>query len=66
MARISVVIGKLQVENVVVSENVSVGALWDTGLPLSNNVEMQINGEVLARGVLCTYEGRFAVHVSDR
>ena len=40
------------------------GAMYSTNLALSPEVQLQVRGEEVARGTLCTYEGRFAVSVS--
>ncbi len=39
------------------------GAIWNTGLELSNQVGLVINREEVGRAVLCSYEGRFAISV---
>jgi hypothetical protein len=65
MTRISVILGKMSVDSTVVQEYMSQGALWDTGIKLSDNVSMLLNGEQMARGKLHVYEGRFALNVIE-
>lgn len=40
-----------------------VGAVWQTAIDLGNQIVLTINGEPIARGTLCVYEGRFAISV---
>jgi hypothetical protein len=63
MTRISVVLGKINVDSAVVQENVSPGTVWDTGIKLSDLVDMYLNGEIIARGKLSVYDDRFALNV---
>ena len=37
--------------------------MWDTGVALSDTVELYLNGDVMARGTLSIFEGRFALEV---
>lgn len=63
MTRISISFAKLSQEASSVAEFGQVGTIWDSGIALSDNVQMILNGDVVAQGVLCTYDGRFALSV---
>lgn len=64
MTRIGIVFGKFSVDSAILSENSQFGSLWDTGVLLSDSVQMILNGDVVATGTLCTYDGRFALSVN--
>lgn len=64
MTRVSIVFGKLSLDAHALAEYSQAGSLWDTGLTLSDTVQMVLNGEAVAQGILCTYDGRFALSVS--
>lgn len=61
--RMSICLLTRTVDSQVLGELSQTGALWDTGLPLGDTVEMVINGEKVAEATLGTFEGRFAITV---
>lgn len=61
--RLSIEFGVLSFESSQLLEVGQVGAFWDTGLALSDKVQMAINGEKVAEARLCAFEGRFAITV---
>ena len=63
MTRISVVLAKVSCDTSVINENISINSMWDTGVALSDTVELYLNGDVMARGTLSIFEGRFALEV---
>lgn len=63
MTRLSICFVKLSLETAAVAEYGQPGTIWDTGIALSDNVQMVLNGDVVAQGILCTYDGRFALSV---
>lgn len=63
MTRLSICLGKVSVDTHLFNDYLSVGALWDTGLILSDHVMMYLNNEVVAKGQLATYQGRYALSV---
>lgn len=64
MTRVAIEFGKITLDPLLLSEYSQAGILWDTGLGISENVLMVINGETVARSILCEYQGRFALSVS--
>lgn len=61
--RLAIEFGKVALKPAELAEVSQVGAIWDTGIALTNNVNLVIKGETVARAFLCTYEGRFAINV---
>jgi len=62
--RLSIEFGRIGLNAAQLSEVAQVGAVWETGLPLGEQVQIVINGEVVGSATLCTYEGRFAISVA--
>jgi hypothetical protein len=63
MTRLSICLGKISIDTQILNDYLSVGALWDTGIVLSDHVMMYLNNEVIAKGQLATYQGRYALSV---
>ena len=63
MTRLSICLGKLSIDTQTLNDYLAVGALWDTGLMLSDQVMMYLNNEVVAKGQLSTYQGRYALSI---
>ena len=63
MTRVSISFGKVRLDAASLTELQQPGAVWNTGLALSDNLQMIINGERVANVVLGIYQGRFAVQV---
>lgn len=61
--RLAVEFAGVPVEAAILAEVAQFGAVFDTGVPLSNEVRLMVNGEPVAKALLCTYEGRFALSV---
>lgn len=61
--RLSIEFGKVSFDSTTMAEMGQVGAIYETDLPLTENVVMVINGERVADATLCSYEGRFAISV---
>lgn len=61
--RVAVQLATFQVDGSGLAELGQVGALHDTGIKLSDLVQIVINGEQVAKAHLCTYEGRFAISI---
>ncbi len=61
--RVAIEFGVTQFESAMLLEMAQVGAMWDTGLPLSDKVILSINGEKVGDARLCLFEGRFAITV---
>lgn len=61
--RLSIELGGATLELSTVAELAQPGAILETQIPLSDRVQMVINGERVAEAHLCSYEGRFAVSV---
>ena len=62
--RLAVVFEALSLDANLMAELGQSGAMYSTNLALSPEVQLQVRGEEVARGTLCTYEGRFAVSVN--
>lgn len=62
--RVFIEFGQVPADPGLLAEIAQAGAVYDTGFPLSDQVEMVINNERVASGTLCSYEGRFAISVS--
>lgn len=62
--RVFIEFGQLSADPGLLAEIAQAGAIYDTGFPLSDKVEMVINNERVASATLCSYEGRFAISVS--
>lgn len=63
MTRLSICFAKVSQDSASISEYGQPGTIWDTGIALSDGVQMILNGDVVAQGILCTYDGRFALSV---
>lgn len=63
MTRVSVCFGRVSIDNALFTELQQPGAVWNTRIPLSDNLQMVINGEKVADVLLGIYQGRFAVQV---
>lgn len=61
--RLSIQFGTLAVDPVIVAELAQPGAIYPTGLPLSDMVQLIINAERVGSATLCTYQGRYAITV---
>ena len=61
--RLSIEFLSANIDSSTIPEISQIGAIYDTGIPLSNEVSLIVNREQVARAVLCTYEGRFALSV---
>lgn len=61
--RFSVVLGTLDCDSTVISEWSQPGVVIDTGVLLGDRIELWVNGVKSGRGVLRSYQGRFAVEV---
>ncbi len=61
--RLSIEVGAVKFDAVVLSEMAQVGAIWDTGIRFSDKVALAINAEKVADAALCLFEGRFAISV---
>ena len=63
MTRLAIEFPALSLDGPLVAEIAQVGSFFDTGVELSDRVDMVINGEKVAEASLCVYEGRFAISV---
>ncbi len=63
MTRVSVCFGRVLIDSAAFTELQQPGAMWNTRIPLSDNLQMIINGEKIADVLLGIYQGRFAVQV---
>ncbi|NMC63802.1 MAG: hypothetical protein GYA55_11620 [SAR324 cluster bacterium] len=61
--RLSISLGRLSMDANLLSELRQPGALWSTGLSLSDQTQIVINNEKVADASLGVYQGRFAVNV---
>ncbi len=61
--RLTLSFGEMTLSNKELAEISQQGAVCETALPLSNRVSMRIGGEPVSEGILCSFEGRFAVSV---
>ncbi len=61
--RLSIEFGTVRFDAGTIAEMAQVGAIWDTGVKLTNRVSMVVNGERVAEATLCLYEGRLAISV---
>ena len=61
--RLSLSFGEMTFNTKELAEISQAGAVCETTLPVSNRVSMRIGGEPVSEGVLCSFEGRFAVSV---
>jgi hypothetical protein len=61
--RLSIEFGSVELDAQQISELSQIGAIWNSGIPLGQPVEMRVNEELVARATLSTYEGRFAITV---
>jgi hypothetical protein len=62
-ARIGIQLGTIEVDPPIASEISQPGAVIETGWPLTADVDLMVNNEHLAEGVLKSFEGRLAVNV---
>lgn len=60
---VSVELGKVQFDTPTFAEMSQAGAIWKTDILSNDKVDLVSNSEVLAKGKLCCYQGRFAVTV---
>ena len=61
--RLSICFGKVSISPEILTEISQPRALWDTGITLTDQIQMVINGEKVASAQLGIYEGRFALTV---
>jgi len=61
--RISFELGRITVKGQVASELTQKGAIYQTDLPLNDEVDIVINSKKVKKAVLCNFEGKFAVSV---
>jgi len=61
--RLSISLGSISIDSIMLQEVAQPGAMLETALPLSNKVSMLINNEKVGEAQLCVYEGRFALSV---
>ena len=61
--RISIEMGTVALEAAEVSELSQHGTFTDTGIELSDRVNMVINSQKVAEATLCTFQGHFAITV---
>lgn len=61
--RLSIELTSVKFDPALLSEMAQVGAIWDTGVRLSDKVMLTINGDRVADATLCLFEGRFAISV---
>ncbi len=62
--RISIQLCKLKADPQYLAEYSQVGAVIDTGHPLSPEVQIVINNEKVGEAKLCTFESRFAISIA--
>jgi hypothetical protein len=63
LARVSVELGSMPLDAADVLELSQIGSIMDTRIPIGNRVALVVNREVVARGTLGLFEGRWAVAV---
>ena len=61
--RLSISLGSISIDSMMLQEVAQPGAMLETALPLSNKVSMLINNEKVGEAQLCVYEGRYALSV---
>jgi hypothetical protein len=61
--RLSIEFGTVRFDAALLSEMAQVGALYDTGIKLTDRVMLSINNEKVGEATLCVFEGRFAISV---
>lgn len=61
--RVSIEFGHMNIDGNLLAELSQVGAIWDTGAPMSDRVGMVVNGETVAAARLCTVDNRLAISV---
>lgn len=61
--RLSIEFGTVTLDAQSAAEIAQVGAVWQSTIPLSSEVNLVVNGERVGGGTLCVYEGRFAVRI---
>ncbi|RIL09919.1 MAG: hypothetical protein DCC75_05470 [Proteobacteria bacterium] len=61
--RLAIQFGSFEVESSQLAELSQIGAIYETPLAVTNQVQMSINDEIMAQARLCSFEGRFAVSV---
>lgn len=62
--RMVIELGTLSIERGSLSELSQPGAVWQTEIPISNQVQLFVSREKVREATLCAYEGRFAVTVA--
>ena len=63
MVDISISLGSVVVPGYVISELSQNNALWDTGIELSNEVEIYVDNKFSATAMLASYDKQFAIEV---
>ncbi len=63
--RLTIQFGSIELDAATIAELSQVGSIFPTELPISDQVELFIHGEIVARAKLCSYEGRFAISVDS-
>lgn len=61
--RLSISLGATRLEEPLIAELAQAGAMWETTIPVSDRVELRINGDIVGAGRLGLYGGRLAVQV---
>lgn len=61
--RVTVELAQLVLDQSICVELGQPSAMWASNLALSDRVQLVVNGERVANGKLCTYQGRYAVGV---
>ncbi len=61
--RLSFDLGKARLDPGLVSEISQPGAIYDTGIPVSDSIEIVVNGEKAGEAVLRSYQKRFVISV---
>lgn len=62
--RLSIDMASLNLDSESIAELGQVGAVWNTGVELSESVDLSINAEKVGSARLYTFQGRFAISVS--
>lgn len=62
--RLSIQFGSVTLDASAIAEMAQPGAIWTSAIPLSDAVQLVINGEKVGAATLCCYQGRFAITVA--
>ncbi|MBN8548291.1 MAG: hypothetical protein J0M12_03125 [Deltaproteobacteria bacterium] len=62
--RLSIQFGTVTLDAAAMAEMAQPGAIWGSSIPLSDVVQLIINGEKVGAATLCCYQGRFAITVA--